>query len=262
MRPFLSGLVSLAAISVTATALHAQAINIDFGPPGTGPASTYGGVGTPGVWNSIPADHNTYTHNLLGLDGNPTAVRLWQYGGTALATINDRATASGSDHEALMDDCLITYTSNLETCAFLQFLQPGPYEVIVYARMPASDIIKSDTSSDEEIGYPHLEVGGRWPGGHAPLVTYSRHISYVQNNGQGLLRIHSGIVPGADPLLGAAMNGLQIRPLQPCAGDIAPIGHPNWVVNVNDLLAVIGVRVRPPTTARPTSRQWGAAMMS
>jgi hypothetical protein len=92
----------------------------------------------------------------------------------------------------------------------------------------------SYTNCDEEAGNPHYEVGGAWPaGGHQELVTYSRHLAQPDDV---FLRIrgHSGIAPGADPALGAALNGIQLRKLEPgdCTGDQA--------VDISDLLEVIG----------------------
>ncbi len=51
-------------------------------------------------------------------------------------------------------------------------------------------------------------MGGPWPGQHEVLISYSRHLVTVASN--GILNLHSGIVPGADPSLGAALNGLQL----------------------------------------------------
>jgi hypothetical protein len=87
-------------------------------------------------------------------------------------------------------------------------LQPGTYEVLVYARMPDPAVL-SYTSVDQEPGFPHWQVGGAWPGSHAELISYSRHVAVV--GALGDLDLHSGIVPGAEPTLGAALNGLQIR---------------------------------------------------
>ena len=74
--------------------------------------------------------------------------------------------------------------------------------------MPDATIL-SYTSVDQEPGFPHWSVGGLWPGDHAPLVSYSRHVAVVGPFGD--LDLHSGIVPGADETLGAALNGLQVR---------------------------------------------------
>lgn len=185
----------------------AQSINVDFGPPGAGPPASYGAAGQAGVWNSIPAAHNTTTFNLLGLGGLPTAANLRQYGGLETVSVTDPDTAG--DHGVLMDDYLVTFDSDLETCIFMTGLIPGVYEVLIYARMPNQPSVLSDTFVDQEPGVPHYSVGGPWPGGHQELVTYSRHLLTV--GGDGRLDFHSGIVAGADPLEGAAMNGVQFR---------------------------------------------------
>jgi hypothetical protein len=50
--------------------------------------------------------------------------------------------------------------------------------------------------------------------------------------------VHSGIVPGEDAGLGAALNGIQIRRIVPCAEDVSPNGG-NGIVNIDDLTQVI-----------------------
>lgn len=219
MRRFRVGMLGL----FVCNAALAQSFNVDVGATGTGPASSYGGAGQPGHWNSIIAAHNTTHFNLRDINGTLTNVRVWQYGGTELRISNDPAT-SGAD-EALLDDCQVTYTTELETCLFFYDLQPGVYEVIIYAWMPNQPAVRSYTSTDEEPGQPHRVVGGVWPGHHAELVTYSRHTAYVST---GLLRTHSGIVPGQNPALGAAFNGIQIRRLPPQTdGDLNCDGNVN-----------------------------------
>ncbi len=199
-----------AAVAVlTAPAAWGQALNIDFGEPGNGPPPTYAAAGLAGTWNSLRADHGTTAFNLLGLDGNPTAVSLKQIGGLDTPTANDPATTG--DDSLLMDDYLVTFDAGLESCIFLDHVAAGTYEVLVYARMPDQPAVLSYTSVDQEAGTPHQEVGGPWPGGHLELVTYSRHVAVVGADGN--LDLHSGIVPGHDPALGAALNALQIRPL-------------------------------------------------
>ena len=120
--------------------------------------------------------------------------------------VND--TAVTGDDALLLDDFLVTYNPGLESCLYVNGLQAGTYEVLVYARMPDPAVL-SYTSVDQEPGFPHWSVGGVWTGQHAELVSYSRHFAVVAPSGD--LDLHSGIVPGADPLLGAALNGLQIR---------------------------------------------------
>jgi hypothetical protein len=196
----------LAALSAAGPAAG-QSINIDFGEPGAGPPAGYAAAGLPGVWNSLRGDHAVTVANLVGLDGAPTAVSLRQIGGFQTLLADDPDT-SGSDG-LLMDDYLVTFSAGLESCIYLDNVRPGTYEVLIYARMPAQPLVGSYTSVDQEPGFPHFTVGGVWPGGHQELVTYSRHLAMVGADGN--LDLHSGIVPGANAALGAALNGLQIR---------------------------------------------------
>ncbi len=191
-------------------AAHAQSMNIVIGPAGLTPPNTYAAAGTAGFWNGINTANGSTTTNLRDLNGTVTPVSVNQFGGTQVLNFNDAATFG--DDETLMDHCLLTFTPNLETCLFINNLQNGRYEVLIYAWMPGQPAVRAFTNSDEEPGNPHLILGGAWPGHHEESVTYARHISDVTT---GLLRTHSGIVPGDDPALGAAMNGIQIRKIPP-----------------------------------------------
>jgi hypothetical protein len=199
---------SAALLLTTAVAGHAQSFNFDFdaGSGLTGPPATYAAAGIAGHWNAIPAEHGTTTADLLDVGGASTSVTLRQIGGLALAEQPDAAI--GGDDALLMDDFLVTFSSSLESCIFLDELVPGTYEVLIYARMP-DPAVGSYTSVDQEAGQPHLIVGGVWPGAHAAGISYSRHLVQVGTDGE--LNLHSGVVPGADPQLGAALNALQVQ---------------------------------------------------
>ena len=203
--PIVKAIAASLLAACVASAAAGQSFNIDFGQPGSGPPATYGAAGVPGVWNSFPALHGTSESDLLGLDGVATTVSLQQIGGMENLSVHDPAITG--DDAVLMDDFLITYSAGLESCIFLDGLAPGDYEVLIYARMP-DPAIDSYTSVDQEPDIPHYEVGGPWTGAHQELVSYSRH--FVTVGADGNLDLHSGIVPEADPDLGAALNGLQL----------------------------------------------------
>ena len=180
-------------------------MNIEIGEPGSGPPATYAAAGRAGEWNNMLAAHGTTEGGLVDLQGNPTPVTLRQIGGLELLVDAD-PTITGND-ALLMDDFLVTYDSVLESCIFLDNMQPGTYEVLIYARMPDPAVF-SYTDVDQEPGNPHSIVGGTWPGAHGELISYSRHLSIVDASGQ--LNLHSGVVPAADPDFGAALNALQV----------------------------------------------------
>ncbi|MDX2200444.1 MAG: hypothetical protein SF069_15930 [Phycisphaerae bacterium] len=212
--------------------LLAQSLNIAIGPPTISPSSSYGGAGRPGVWNAIQALHASSAFGIVDVDGNATSVRIRQIGGMISRSTNDPGTSG--DDEKLMDHCMVTTNPTLETCIFIDFLEPGEYEAIVYAMMPAQPGVRAYVSSDEEPGFPRIIVGGAWPGQHQELITYSRHHCIVGPT--GLLRLHSGIVPGDPAALGAAMNGFQIRKLPPLLiGDLNCDG----VVSVGDIAGFV-----------------------
>lgn len=211
---------ALLAAGAAAGPAAGQSLNVDIGPPGGGPPHGYAAAGEAGVWNAVPAANDTTTPNLLGLDGVPTTAALRQFGGLELVSVDDPATAG--DDGLLMDDYLVTFDDTLETCIFMTGLVPGDYEVLIYARMPIAADVLSDVFVDQEPNVPHYSVGGSWPGGHQELITYSRHLLTVAADGR--LDFHSGIVPGAEPADGAALNGLQIRNLAEIFRDGFEIG--------------------------------------
>jgi hypothetical protein len=227
-RPIIAALLLAAAAPA-----HAQSINVDFGQTDAGPPPSYAGAGRAGHWNSIVAEHGSTTFDLVGIDGVPTTVKVWQFGGLETPWTDDPDLAG--DDATLMNDYLITYDESLESCLFFRNLERGSYRVIVYARMPARPDVLSYTSSEEEPGFPHYVVGGAWTGEHELLVSYSVHEVEVTAS-DGLLRLHSGIVPKEDPLLGAALNGVQIERIDPCPADVDDSG----AVDTGDLLSLLG----------------------
>ncbi len=193
------------AAALLPAAAGGQSLNVDVGDAGSGPPASYAAAGRAGVWNSMLAAHGTTEGGVVDLNGNPTPVTLTQIGGLELLTDADPGVTG--DHALLMDDFLITYDPVLESCIFLDHLEPGTYEVLLYARMPDPAVF-SYADVDQEPGNPHVIVGGAWPGGHQELISYSRHLAIVGAGGD--LDLHSGIVPAADPALGAALGGLQL----------------------------------------------------
>ncbi|MEM7052212.1 MAG: hypothetical protein AAF604_21275 [Acidobacteriota bacterium] len=193
-------------LTLTAVPLAGQSLNLDFGAPDHGPDASYAAAGIAGVWNSLPADHATTTDDLVDLQGAVTAVSVRQFGGLDTPLAVDPSTSG--DDARLLDDYLVTFSAGLESCLFFTGLMPGEYVVLIYARMPNAPDVLSDTFVDQELGVPHYSVGGAWSGQHRELITFSRHRVLVDATGR--LDLHSGIVAGADPSQGAALNGLQI----------------------------------------------------
>ncbi len=224
-----------AALGAVAAPAAGQSFNIDFGQPGAGPPATYAAAGLPGVWMSIPGTQGVNYFNLTDVDGNATAARLVQIGGTQTLLTAD-PDLSGND-AVLMNDYLITHTLT-ENCLFFYDMEPGPYEVLIYARMPAQPGVLCVTTVDEEPGKPHYLVGGPWPGQHELGVSYALHLAEVAAAGPdaGKLRAHSGVPPGGDLGIGAALNGIQVRKIESPPGDLDGDG----IVGVTDLLQLLG----------------------
>ena len=248
MKPFVAAFISCLFLQLP---VHAESLNVAIGPTLAQPSSSYGAAGLPGYWNSLTAAHNTTTFNLRDLNGNITDVNVWQFGGTELRSSDDPGTSG--DDQTLLDHCLITYTSNLETCLFFRQLDPGDYEAIIYAWMPNRPDVLNYTNCDEEPGNPDYFVGGGWSGQHQLGVTYSRHIATVTTQFNGLLRVHSGIAPGENPADGAACNGVQIRRLP--AKSLADMNC-DGLVNGADIGLFVDAVVDPESyyQAAPTCR--------
>ena len=213
-----------------------QSLNIDFGAADLGPPATYGGVGPAGHWNNLIAENGTVTPGLLALNGQETTVSVRQIGGVDNRWVDDPFVTG--DHALLLNDYLITFHEVIETCLFFDGLQPGNYQVIIYARMPDQTSVFSFTNCDQEQGNPHYAVGGPWTGSHQEGVSYAVHFAEVGDEG---LQVHSGIVPEADPQLGAALNGIQLILLDGCLADLTgPIGAPpDGVVDQFDLFFAV-----------------------
>lgn len=220
---------------VLTSPVFGQSFNIDFGQEGAGPPDTYAAAGLAGHWISTPGTQGVTIFNLVDINGVVTNARMSQIGGTETLLVNDQDL--DGDDATLMNDVLITHTA-VENCLFFYDMQPGMYEVLIYARMPAQPAVQALTNVDEELGNPHILVGGEWPGQHEAFISYSQHIAEVLDSGPnaGLLRAHSGVPEGGDYDIGAALNGIQIRLVEELIpGDVDGDG----IVNIADLLALL-----------------------
>lgn len=227
----------MAGVLVFTCATSAQSFNIDISPEGSpsAPSSGYAAAGRPGVWFTTPATQSVTVNNLVDVDGNVTNVSFLQIGGTETMTINDAA-LSGDD-AALMNDCLISHTT-VENCLFLSGMEPGEYEVLVYARMPSQPTIISLGRVDQEPGQPKKPVGGAWPGHHENGISYSIHYATVASSGAqaGKLGIHAGVPENGNYTIGAAMNGIQIHLIPACPMDVA---NNDGQIDVSDLFTLL-----------------------
>ncbi len=201
--------LAILALAALAPITWAQSINIDFAHPGQGPSGRYAAAGLPGEWNVIEAVDPQIEYSLFDLYGQPTSVVVDQFGGTEIldAALGAPGDPDGNDR-AVLKDALITHT-NIETCLFFNGFEPGVYEVITYAWMPDEPTIQSNVHVDTNPLF--TRVGGAWPGEQRERVTYARHIVETL----GFLGPHSGVPPGGDFGIGAALNAMQIRKLGP-----------------------------------------------
>jgi hypothetical protein len=204
-----------------------QSINVDFGQPNVGPPDTYAGAGLAGVWNSIEGEHTPFTnpqviYDLVDLDGQPTGVTLYQFGGMELIDVNDPGLVG--EENRMMRDALVTHSTSLETCLWINGLENGTYEVITYGWMPNHPEIDQKVRLDFNPNV--VIIGGAWPGQQVEGVTYARHIQEVTT---GFIGLHVGVPQGGNTVIGSANNGFQLVFLDDCADpvlDSPPSGIP------------------------------------
>lgn len=220
--------------------IKAQAFNIDFGSEGSKPAASYGAAGLPGVWNAVgelPASTRT---PLVGLDGAPTGVELYQIGADLILVENDPATTG--DHEALLDEMYLSFNDPIDGCFWIDHLDNGVYEVLTYALTPSDPGLLSRIRVDFSPEPPVL-VGGAWTGAHAENISYARHTVTVT---AGRIGLHSGLPSG---FIQSGANGIQIRPLTAAGvGDAAPLHIDYGIVGAfpNPAGALQTLRLRLP----------------
>jgi hypothetical protein len=192
----------------------AQSFNIDFGVPGSGPAHDYAAAGQAGFWNSIAAEHTTPNPGpqavdefLTDIHGNPTNVRVHQFGGMGTINVNlNQPGDPGDPHTRLLGDALMTYSVPLKSCLYFNNLQNGTYDVLMYTWMPHHPEVNGLSFIDFTPG--NELAGGAWPGNHQEGVTYSRFTVNVTN---GFMGPHAGLPSGGDPVIGGPLNGMQLR---------------------------------------------------
>lgn len=208
----MKSLTTLAIMALCAPA-SAQSFNIDFGPAGTEPASTYSAAGLPGTWNSLQIPHTSpssapsaFDEFLVDLGGNATNVRVHQFGGMSLMSEQDPSVTG--DDALLLTDGQVTFSPSLETCLFFNNLENGMYEVITYAWRPNEPNYKEKVRIDFVPGV--TACGGQWTGQHQEGITFTRHTVNVTT---GYLGPHVGVLSGASAATGSMACGMQLRKL-------------------------------------------------
>jgi hypothetical protein len=133
-----SAMLGVLAILAFVSPATAQSINIDFGPPGSGPSSGYRAAGIHGFWHSFEAIDPVITYDLVDVHGKPTDATVGQFGGTEIVQGSiGRLGQPGGEDWVLLGDAMVTHT-NIESCLFFNGLKNGTYEVTTYAWMPTS----------------------------------------------------------------------------------------------------------------------------
>ncbi len=224
-------LISAGVALAISCSVSGQSINIDFGDPARVPDNAYGAAGLPGVWNTfgvIGAGGSGQNLALVDRFGNATAATIRNVGGTGLLITNDPAT-SGDDDD-LMDDMLTSMNNPIDACIWIDHLEAGTYEVLIYAMTPNDPALISRTRVDFADQGPAF-IGGEWPGAHQQGITYSRHTVTIGAN--GTIGLHSGLLSAN---VQSGINGIQIRRIPAdCPGDATG----DLQVDVEDLNSVL-----------------------
>ncbi len=129
---------------VTATSLVpvavGQSLNVDFNRTsgfGAGaPSTSYGGAALQtGYWNGITPTSAGATSNLSNLNAVPLGVSLFHDASNS----SDSADYGANDFERLMGDYAFGFTQSGNVEATFSGLQPGVYDVYVYAGLPPAE---------------------------------------------------------------------------------------------------------------------------
>jgi hypothetical protein len=176
-----------------------SAINIDFGLPGSGPDSSYGGAGIPGFWNVVSGVTTTGVGGIVDTAGQPTSVVLTT--SQNMSVVTPSLQPFNPIDAPLLGDYLVG-GANTFTMA-VAGLPEGLYSVVVYTT-GRQDFPHASTVTP--FADPLLaEVNtGVYAGSLQEHVTHSVHDLWVPSTGLSLQ-----IFSPADGII----NGLQINPV-------------------------------------------------
>jgi hypothetical protein len=138
----------------------AQSINVNFADAGNTPSPSYAAAGAAGAWNTITGVAGP-AYTLVGTDGAASGVAMTQSPTTTLLTGGGDPALHGDD-ATLLDHGLVT--TGAETCLMFSGVEPGNYEVLIYAWTPNGPGVMSRTRQDEAPST--IDVGGAWTGAH------------------------------------------------------------------------------------------------
>jgi len=207
---------------------NAQSINLEWGSPETAPSAEYAAVGLPGVWNTFQEMSPGVRLPLVGLNGDPVPADVLNIGFDIIESAANPLTSG--EHEALLDDCYTSFNDPIDGCLFFNGLEPGEYEVIMYAVAPDDAALTNRLRVDENVLPPEF-VGGEWTGQHVDGLSFLRQRATVGNDGR--LGVHSGLI-GAN--IRSVLNGMQIIKLSDvCTGDCNTDGE----ITFDDLICAL-----------------------
>lgn len=182
-----------------------QAFNVNFKQTDDfpGPASTYAGAGTAGVWNQY-VNYFDGTVAIVDTSGTSGNVTVTVDNAGSSQTGGDVVGAGGSaDDAALLFGKFTSFLGDGMTIRF-DGLPEGKYEVITYAW---NDQVTSFQGSRISVGGADqgpADCGGEFTGSQQEGVTYTKHTAGTLTG--------SLVITVSEPLgFGGACNGVQIR---------------------------------------------------
>ncbi len=206
--------LSIAAFLIVPALAGAQAFNIDFGLAGAEPSAEYGAAGLVGYWNPVELLAVGERQILAGLDGQPTAVDIRQVGVNGTLAVDDPSTSG--DHAALLEDMVTSDNDPVDACYWIDHLEPGTYEVILYGWMPDNPTELNRVRVDFASPGP-VWIGGAWSGALVEGVTHQ--IFEVEIAGTEI-GFHAGEFGGQ---ISSWLNGVQIQPLTGAGVDASAV---------------------------------------
>ena len=188
--------LACAALGAASPALATQSINVDIGSTAFGfgvPSSAFGAAsGSQGTWNGIDADamvNGSPVFNsgpLLDTAGSMTAVSIeFDSMGLGFGAAEFDEPSTQGDDQALLD--VVFCVNGLHTMT-VSGLQPGAYEVYVYAMAP-DDPLEFTTVAVQGSPDPLATVGGDFALGYQRNVTHSLHNVTVAASGDIVISI-------------------------------------------------------------------------
>jgi hypothetical protein len=212
----------------------AQGINLSFEADQSAgiPANTFAGAANQaGVWNRVFASSPIPLNDITGA---ASGVILTRPGPLFHNAFNSPSTSG--DYQSLLDDY---WALNMGAKMIFDNVDPGWYDVVVYAINPSNFASRTQTTIAGGWPLPIQEAGGVMPfNNFFQGITHTKHRLEVSASGQLVVDVN----PNA---LGGAINGVQIKPAQPCP-EVKIVAPDNFACICDEVDVKGDVTIDPP----------------